>query len=61
MKDKSLLFLSMIISAMTLLYLLLANLFRGTFIMSDWFVVTIDLVAKVIIDAIIFFKKKSMG
>lgn len=58
MRQQTLLFISMIISALALLYLLSANLFRGTFIMQDWFVVTVDLAVKVFIDAYVFFKQK---
>ena len=51
--------LSLIITALTLLYLLFANLFRGTFILSDWVVVAIDLSAKVVIESIILVQKKN--
>jgi hypothetical protein len=57
MKPKSLLGLSMIISALALLYLLFANIYRVTFVFSDWLVVAIDILAKVIIELIILFKK----
>ena len=57
MKRGTLLRISLIISALTLLYLLFANLYRGTFIKSDWIVVGVDLSAKVIIESVILIKK----
>jgi len=50
--------LSLIITALTLLYLLFANLFRGSFIISDWIVVAVDLSAKIIIESIILVQKR---
>ena len=57
MRKKTLLGLSLIITALTLLYLLFANLFRNTFVISDWVVVSVDLSAKVIIESIILMRK----
>ena len=58
MRKNALQFISLVISSIALLYLLLANLFRGTFIINDWFVVMVDLIAKVIIELIILLKKR---
>ncbi len=57
MKPKVLQFISLIISALALLYLLFINLYRGSFIVSDWLVVAIDLLAKAIIELIILVEK----
>ena len=57
MKKNTLLAISLLITALTLLYLLFANLVRGSFILSDWIVVSVDLSAKVIIEFVILFKK----
>ena len=56
-KEKPLLFLSLIISSLAILYLLFINLYRGSFILSDWVVVTIDLLAKIIIELYLMFTK----
>ena len=58
MRKKILLSISLIITAITLLYLLFANLFRDSFMLSDWIIVTIDLSAKIIIESIILFTKR---
>lgn len=57
MKKKRLLGLSLIISALTLIYLLFVNLFRGTFIIHDWIIVSVELSAKVVIESIILLRK----
>jgi len=57
MNKRPLLFFSLLISVLALLYLLAANLFRGTFIVSDWLIVAFDLLVKVIIELIVLFKK----
>jgi len=58
MNQTALQFLSLVISSLTLLYLLFINIFRNTFISTDWVVVFVDLTAKVIIESIILFKSK---
>jgi len=58
MKKKTLLFISLVISSMTLLYLLIANIFRDSFVLSDWVVVAVDLLAKTIIEIYILFSRK---
>ena len=58
MNKPALQFLSLVISSLILLYLLFINVFRNTFISSDWVVVSVDLVAKVIIESIIVFQRK---
>lgn len=57
MNKKTLQFISLVIGSLTLLYLLFANVFRGTFIAGDWVVVAVGLSAKIIIESIILFKK----
>jgi len=57
MNRKALQFLSLIISSLTLLYLLFINVFRGSFISSDWVVVSVDLMAKIIIESVIVFRR----
>jgi uncharacterized membrane protein len=57
MKKNILLRVSLIISALTLLYLLFVNLYRDAFVTSDWVVVGVDLSAKIIIESIILIKK----
>lgn len=58
MKTKTLLFLSLVISSMTILYLLIASIYRESFVPSDWIVVSVDLVAKVVIEIYILFGRK---
>ena len=53
-----LLSISLIITALSLLYLLFANLYRGTFVASDWVVVMVDLSAKIIIESIVLLRRK---
>ena len=50
MMKKILQAVSLIISSLALLYLLFINLYRHTFIISDWVVVAFDLFVKVIIE-----------
>ncbi|HLD72055.1 MAG TPA: hypothetical protein VJA23_00570 [Candidatus Nanoarchaeia archaeon] len=57
MRKNNLLFLSVIISSLALLYLLFINVYNHTFIIRDWIVVTVDLLAKMIIELIILFGK----
>lgn len=57
MRKKVLLFMSLVISSITLLYLLIATIFRESFIYSDWVVVAVDLLAKTIIEIYILFGK----
>ena len=57
MNRRLLQFFSLIISALALLYLLFANLVRGTFMASDWMVVSVDLGVKVIIEAVLVLNK----
>ena len=57
MNRRLLQFFSLIISALALLYLLFANLIRGTFITSDWTVVSVDLGVKVVIEAVLVLNK----
>lgn len=54
-------FISLVISSMALLYLLFINVFRESFIFTDWFVVFVDLSAKVIIEFYILFKKREVS
>ncbi|MBU0628380.1 MAG: hypothetical protein KKC75_04265 [Nanoarchaeota archaeon] len=54
---KALLSISLIISSIVLLYLLFINIYRDTFILTDWVVVTVDLSAKTIIDIILLCSK----
>lgn len=56
MRDKSLVFLSLAISSLALLYLVFANVLRNTFIISDWIVVSVDLFIKIIIELILIVK-----
>lgn len=57
MKNKILQFISLIISSLALLYLLFVNVYRNSFIFSDWVVVSVDLFAKLIIELIMMFGK----
>lgn len=57
MRHKVLQGISLMISALALLYLLFINLYRSTFVASDWLVVAIDLAAKVIVELIIFVER----
>lgn len=50
MKKKAIQFASLTLSALSLLYLLFVNLWRGDFIFSDWLVVAIDLTVKVMVE-----------
>lgn len=59
MNIKLLQFLSIVVSSLALLYLLFANLYRQTFVKSDWFVVVIDLFVKTFVDIFIVIKTKS--
>ena len=58
MRNETLQFISLAISSLVLLYLLFANLFRGTFISLDWVVVIVDLISKNIIEYIVTFVNK---
>ena len=57
MKKKILLFLSLVISSITVLYLLFVSLFRSSFILNDWIVVAVDLFAKIIIEIYVLYGK----
>lgn len=57
MNRRLLQFFSLVISALALLYLLFANLIRGTFVAGDLLVVSVDLGVKVVIEAVIVFNK----
>lgn len=50
MRKKAIQFASLTLSALSLLYLLFVNLWRGDFIFSDWLVVAIDLAVKVMVE-----------
>ncbi len=56
MNKKSLQFFSLLISALVILYLLAVNIFRGTFITSDWLIVIFDLSVKMVVELTILFK-----
>jgi len=58
MNTKILQGISLFITAMVLLYLLLASLNRDTFVISDWLIVTFDLLAKLIVESMLLFKQK---
>lgn len=58
MNTRVLLGLSLCITALTTLYLLFINLYRETFVASDWIVVGFDLFAKVVIESIVLFKRR---
>lgn len=58
MKQKILLFISLVISSMAVLYLLLASIYRESFVVSDWLVVAFDLLAKTIIEIYILFSNQ---
>ena len=60
-RKKALLFISLLVSGLTLLYLLAVNLFRNTFIYTDWIIITFDLVVKIIIESYILFAKQKKG
>jgi hypothetical protein len=49
-RKKTLQAVSLIISSLALLYLLFINVYRDTFVLHDWTVVTIDVFVKVIIE-----------
>ncbi len=57
MNKRVLQFASLSLSALSLLYLLFINLWRGDFIFSDWLVVAIDLTVKVIVELYILLEK----
>jgi hypothetical protein len=57
MKDRTLTFLSLVLSGLILLYLLFANLYRDSLIIADWILVSVDLAAKIIIELVILTKK----
>lgn len=57
MRNKTWIFISLVISSLTLLYLLIANIVRDTFMLTDWVVVAVDLLAKVIIESYLFFSR----
>jgi len=59
MREKHLLFFSMVISYLALLYLLFINIFRKTFILSDWLVIAIDLFVKLFIEFYILFIRRT--
>ena len=58
MNKKTLLFISLLLSSLTLLYLLAASIFRDTFILTDWVIIAFDLMVKTIIEWYILFKKR---
>lgn len=60
MKPKILLFLSLVISSMAILYLLFVGIYRQSFVISDWMVVAFDLLAKTIIEVYILFSQKKI-
>lgn len=45
------------LSALVLLYLLFVNVWRGTFIINDWFVVIVDLFVKVIVELYVLMER----
>ncbi len=57
MKDRAWIFISLVISSLTLLYLLTANIARNAFILTDWMVVAVDLAAKVMIESYLLFRR----
>ena len=57
MREQTLKAISLIISSLILLYLLFINIYRQTFIASDWVVVGFDLFVKVIIEITLLVKK----
>ncbi len=61
MNTKALQFASLSISALSLLYLLFVNVWRGEFIFSDWLVVAIDLTVKVIVELYVLWDGKNNG
>jgi len=44
---------------MAILYLLLASIYRESFVVSDWLVVAFDLLAKTVIEVYILFSKRN--
>ncbi len=58
MKKRVLQFLSVVISSLTILYLLFINVLRDTFIIHDWIVVIVDLTAKLVIEIYILIVEK---
>jgi len=57
MKNDGLQFLSIVISSLALLYILFVNVFRESFIVNDWIVVSVDLIAKIIIEMVLLSRK----
>ncbi len=57
MNERTLLFLSLALSSVALLYLLIANLVRGSFMLTDWVIVSMDLAIKVMIELYILIRK----
>ena len=57
MKKKIFLFISLVISSITILYLLFVSIFRESFMFSDWIVVAVDLIAKIIIEIYVLYGK----
>lgn len=49
-RKKTLQAVSLIISSLALLYLLFINVYRDTFVLHDWVVVTADLLVKAVIE-----------
>ena len=53
MRKRSLQAVSLIISALALLYLLFINVYKDTFVLHDWSVVAVDLSVKTIIEIVL--------
>ena len=60
MRENVLKAVSLIISSLALLYLLFINVYRHTFIVSDWIVVGVDLAVKVIIEITLLIKQEEI-
>lgn len=57
MKKAALQFASLSLSSLALLYLLFVNVWRSSFIVSDWFVVVVDLAVKIIVEFYILVRR----
>lgn len=57
MRKKRMQAVSLIISSLALFYLLFINVYRHTFVISDWAVVAFDLAVKVIIEIALLTEK----
>jgi len=58
MNKRILLGVSLLLSGLTILYLLAVSIFRDTFIYTDWLIVVFDLSVKTIIEGYILFKRR---